>query len=192
MSTIKYTIDRSFSRKHTYITIQKDGSVLIKTNPFTSIRTIENFISQKEQWIQQKQNAIYHAIQQIENHFYLFGKLQPRNDLTQKDIDTLYLQKSKEIIPPLVTQYSEHMQLYPSRISFRRNKTRWGSCSSKNNLSFNTMLIQTPLTFIEYVVVHELAHIKYKNHSQNFWNLVEEILPDYQQRRKSIKEHYIL
>jgi predicted metal-dependent hydrolase len=192
MSTIEYTIDRSFSRKHTYITIQKDGSVLVKTNPFTSTRTIENFISQKEKWIHQKQNAIYLAMKEIENHFYLFGKLQARNNYTQKDIDILYLQKSKEIIPPLVKQYSELMQLYPNRISFRKNKTRWGSCSSKNNLSFNTMLMQTPLTFIEYVIVHELAHIKYKNHSQNFWNLVAEIIPDYQQRRKSIKEHYIL
>ena len=189
---ITYTTDRSNSRKHTYITIQKDGSVLVKTNLFTSTKTIENFIRQKEQWILRKQSAILDAQRQKENHFYLFGELHEKENRTQETIDQLYRQKAKEIIPPLVMQYSEKMQLYPNRISFRKNKSRWGSCSSKDNLSFNIMLIQTPLPFIEYVVVHELAHIRHKNHSRAFWKLVHKILPNYKQRERSVKERYFL
>ena len=189
---IAYTINRSISRKHTYITVQKDGSILVKTNLCTSPKTIENFIRQKEQWILQKQSALLDAQRHKESHFYFFGELYERENHTQEEIDLLYRQKAKEIIPPLVVQYSEKMQLYPNRISFRKNKSRWGSCSSKDNLSFNIMLIQTPLPFIEYVVVHELAHIRHKNHSKAFWKLVQEILPDYKQRKQITQNRYFL
>jgi len=192
MSQITYTTDRSNSRKHTYITIQKDGSVLVKTDLLTSSKQIETFIRQKEAWILRKQNAILRAREQTQNHFYLFGELYEREHRIQEDIDRLYREKAKEIIPPLVKRYSEEMDLYPNRISFRKNRSRWGSCSSRNNLTFNTMLIQTPPPFIEYVVVHELAHIRHKNHSRAFWSLVHDILPDYKQREKQIKERYFL
>jgi len=69
------------------------------------------------------------------------------------------------------------------------NKTRWGSCSAKNTISLNYYLAKLPESLIEYVVVHELAHIKEKNHSAKFWNLVEKYLPDVKKRRKLLREY---
>jgi predicted metal-dependent hydrolase len=80
------------------------------------------------------------------------------------------------------------MNLHPSRVSFRFNKTRWGSCSYKNSIVFNYYLAKLPEDVIEYVVVHELAHIKHKNHQKNFWALVGEFLPDFKNRLKKLRE----
>ncbi len=188
--SILYRLNRSSKRKHTYITICKDGSVLVKTNLFTPKSSIEKFLKEKESWILHKQQSIVQALENSKHYYYLLGEKVERGNITQAQIDTLYKERAKEIIPPLVVQYSKEMNLYPTALSFRKNRSRWGSCSAKNRLSFNTNLIQTPMAFIEYVVVHELAHIAYKNHSRTFWQLVENYLPDYKKRRALGKERY--
>jgi predicted metal-dependent hydrolase len=68
-------------------------------------------------------------------------------------------------------------------------KSRWGSCSGKGNLNFNCLLMRTPDEIIDYVVVHELCHLKEMNHSPRFWAEVEKIFPDYKERRKWLKDH---
>ena len=99
--------------------------------------------------------------------------------LFQKHIDQFYKESSKEFIPHLVQKWSEQMALIPTSIRFRKTKRQWGSCSGKNVLSFNTMLMKLPLSVIQYIIVHELAHIKHKHHQKSFWNLVEQHMPDY-------------
>lgn len=188
MSEIAYRIERSASRKHTYITIQKDGSVLVKANRWITQREIAHFVKQKQSWIQKRQKQIEEAQRLRESSFYLLGELHPKGEMDDDMIEALYKTKTREIVPPLVEKYSRLMQLYPTRLSFRKNRSRWGSCSGKDALSFNTRLAQTPFAFIEYVVVHELAHIQHKNHSREFWELVEHYLPDYRQRQKCVKE----
>jgi predicted metal-dependent hydrolase len=79
------------------------------------------------------------------------------------------------------------MQTTPSHISFRKADKRWGSCSSTNRITFNYHLVKLPVSLIEYVVVHELAHIHHKNHSPEFWSLVGKFLPDYREKEKKIK-----
>ena len=98
-------------------------------------------------------------------------------------------EKAKEIIPNIVDKYSEKMSLFPNTLKFRKNKSRWGSCSGLNNINLNIFLMKLPLEAIEYVVVHELAHIKHKNHSRRFWNLVEEFIPNYKSIEKTIKTY---
>jgi len=193
MSPIEYTVERSIRRKHTYITVQNDGSVLVKASLLSSSKAIEAFVQQKREWILKHQQKIKATLLQEKDFFYFLGEQKERQSYSHEMIEKLYRQKAKEIIPPLVETYSRKMQLYPTKISFRKAKTRWGSCSAKNSLSFNIHLMQTPLPFIEYVVVHELAHIRHKNHSKAFWSLVEEILPDYKERQALIKNrHFIL
>jgi predicted metal-dependent hydrolase len=193
MSKIAYEIERSFSRKHTYITIRKDGTILIKANRFISKKAIDDFVESKRSWIEQKSAKVKAAQQITATHYFFLGELYPKESRSDEEINALYKEKVEEIIPPLVAQYTERMQLYPTRISYRNNKTRWGSCSAKDALSFNIQLAKTPLAFIEYVVVHELAHIRHKNHSKAFWQLVSTHLPDYRHRQQLGKEqHYIL
>ncbi len=74
-------------------------------------------------------------------------------------------------------------------ITIRDQKTRWGSCSSRGTLSFNYRLVFAPLKILDYVVVHELCHLTHMNHSRDFWGLVEQVMPDYRERRAWLKEH---
>lgn len=76
-----------------------------------------------------------------------------------------------------------------NRISIRGQKTRWGSCSRLGNLNFNWKLIMAPQAVIDYIVIHELAHLKEMNHSSRFWSLVESLCPDYKKHRKWLKEN---
>ena len=161
--------------KHLYLEI-KDDFVEIRCNPFVSKSFIEKFILKHSD----------HIIKKLTNNsFYLFGKKYDKNGINIKE---LY----KEKLPPVVFKYlkiySQKMNLFPNKVSFRFNKTRWGSCSGKNNLSFNYYLAKLPKYLIEYVVVHELSHIKHKNHSKNFWMEVEKYLLDVNIRRKNLRE----
>ncbi len=104
-------------------------------------------------------------------------------------IEAFYKYKAKEIITPLVQQQAEIMSLYPTAISFRKTKRQWGSCSSKNRLSFNTGLIKLPLDVIQYVIIHELTHIKHKHHQKAFWQEVEYYSPNYKKLEQQLKEY---
>ncbi len=112
-------------------------------------------------------------------------------------IEEWYLFQAKQIFPERVSQYyplvsrlagSLGKEIGPvNRISIRNQKTRWGSCSSKGNLNFNWRLVMAPAGILDYVVIHELCHLAYLNHSSQFWHLVSGILPDWKERRSWLK-----
>ena len=163
---ITFTLTKKLSQKHSYIRIKADNSVHVSTNTFTSEKSIRSFVTQKASWIRKQQEKIakrtYH--------------------------DSASKEETAAIVLPLVEKWSAIMMLYPTHVGFRHNRTRWGSCSGKNRLNFNTRLATMHPDFVEYVVVHELAHIKHKNHSKDFWAEVEKFLPDYK-RRKKLSNH---
>ena len=107
----------------------------------------------------------------------------------QKHIDNFYKEEAKAYIPSIVEEWSENMGLLTKSISFRKTKRQWGSCSSKNDLSFNTMMMKLPLDVIQYIIVHELAHIKQKHHQKAFWELVEKYLPEYKTQVEELKNY---
>lgn len=94
---------------------------------------------------------------------------------------------AKTDIPKRVAFFAENMGVSFGNITIRSQKTRWGSCSSKGNLSFNCLLMLCPVDVRDYVVVHELCHRIELNHSARFWSNVERVLPDYKTRRKWLK-----
>lgn len=118
--------------------------------------------------------------------------------------DTLTTQHSEAIKPVLlnwmkkrlqlevthyVKQHSAKHQLNPRTINIRKQKSRWGSCGIHNDIQINALLIMAPPAVLEYVVVHELCHIKIRNHSPHFWALVAEHLPDYKIPHRWLKQH---
>jgi hypothetical protein len=105
----------------------------------------------------------------------------------QRHIDTFYKEEAKQYIPKLVRKWADIMDVHPARISFRKTKRQWGSCSAKNDLSFNTMMMKLPLDVIQYIIVHELAHIKHKHHQKDFWQFVEKYLPEYKTQVNELK-----
>ena len=98
-----------------------------------------------------------------------------------------YKYNSIKIIDPIFDEWTYKTKLYPNNISYRFVKTRWGSCSMQNNISINYKLLQFDKKCIEYVVLHELCHIKEKNHSKKSWNLVSLYMPQYKEVEKILK-----
>jgi len=96
-------------------------------------------------------------------------------------LEKFYKYNAKKIINPIFDKLILKTELKPSKIGYRKAKTRWGSCSRDNSISINYMLLQFSEDIIEYVVLHELCHIIHKNHSKKFWDLVAFYMPNYKQ-----------
>ena len=107
----------------------------------------------------------------------------------QKLINQFYRNEAQHRIPKITEKYAAQMQLFPQKISFRKAKRRWGSCSDTNAISFNYLMMKLPPNVVQYIVVHELAHIQHKHHRKSFWQLVEKHMPDYRELEKELKTY---
>ncbi len=96
--------------------------------------------------------------------------------------------QAKTQVGQLITQHAPKNRLYPRSVTIKTQKSRWGSCGIHNDIHINWLLLLAPIEVLEYVVVHELCHIREKNHSRQFWALVAEHLPEYQQHRRWLKQ----
>lgn len=111
----------------------------------------------------------------------------------KKTIQRFYKEKAEEVIHDRLQFFNEHYGFRYNRVTMRNQKSRWGSCSCLKNLNFNWKLIMAPIEVIDYVVVHELCHLKEMNHSSRYWNLVAQTIPEYKVIRKWLREnHYLL
>lgn len=106
-----------------------------------------------------------------------------------KAIEKWYIGQAHMIFPVRVMHYLQFTGGEVKAIRIKDQKTRWGSCSSLHNLNFNWRLIMAPGEVLDYVVVHELCHLTYMNHSRDFWNMVEKVMPDYRVYRKWLKDN---
>jgi predicted metal-dependent hydrolase len=104
-----------------------------------------------------------------------------------------YKREAEDKLAGRVEYYSRRLRLFPRGIRITSAKSRWGSCSRDNRLSFSWRMIMASLTVIDYILIHELVHIREKNHSKRFWSVLESILPDYRKHRLWLKEYgYLL
>lgn len=106
----------------------------------------------------------------------------------QKHIDAFYKKETQAYIPALLQSWAARMNLDYQKVSFRKTKRQWGSCSGTNHISINTMIMKLPLDVIEYIVVHELVHIKHKHHQKAFWDDLAKYLPHYKKQVMTLKE----
>jgi len=162
-----YTLTRS-ARKTVAIYV-RNGAVEVRAPLRMPERDIGRFVSEKEQWIQKhlsKQRA--HMKEPfIVDHVCI----------------RIYKRLAKSYIPKRVAFYSAKMGVQPASIKINSAMKRWGSCSSRKTLNFPWRLIMAEKDIVDYVVVHELAHLIEMNHSARFWAVVENILPDYRERQ---------
>jgi predicted metal-dependent hydrolase len=100
-----------------------------------------------------------------------------------------YRQVAESIMGQRIQYFSQQMQLFPKKVQFRGQKTIWGSCSPDNKISLNFKLIVAPIQVVDYVLIHELAHIRHKDHSSKFWALVEQHTPHRHFSREWLREH---
>ena len=158
-------------RKTLALEIDSQANLIVRAPKFMPVFLIKKFVQKKQNWINKKQ------------------KLVKKRNLEIKSIKTSQMSKIKalEKISQKVEYYSSVSGFKYKNIKITSAQKRWGSCSAKNNLNFSKRLASTPDEIIGYVVVHELCHIKHKNHSKNFWNEVEKLMPDYRKHRKWLK-----
>jgi len=106
----------------------------------------------------------------------------------KKAICNFYIERTEENVESTLKAYSKVLGLTPPEFKVKYQNRRWGSCSADNVLRINFKLMMAPPEQLEYVVVHELCHVKEKNHSARFWRLVEKLMPGYEMHRKALKK----
>jgi predicted metal-dependent hydrolase len=193
--------------KHIYITVDADANVIIKSPGASRSRLLE-ILERKKRWIAKQRAKSENAIEPELGHELLFeGELKPIHEdprftplsealqrLLKKDEQNMrkcyhdfYKASAMERLPKRVAHYSARMGLSPSALRFRRMKSQWGNCNAKGVVTFNTLLMQLSPECIDYVVVHELAHLRHMNHSKAFHALVARHFPEAGTVRKKIK-----
>lgn len=170
---IEYELIRS-RRKTLAVQVTREGRVLVRAPLRLAKYRIEQFVTEHADWIT---HAL--AAQQIRREAH------PEPDAAKQ---AALIRRAKEELPPKVRYYADLMGLYPTGLKITSARTRFGSCSGKNSICFSWRLMDYPEPAIDYVVVHELAHIAHHDHSPQFWALVERYLPDYRQRRAMLRE----
>lgn len=110
-----------------------------------------------------------------------------RKQVIMESLVKWYRQCFDDIIKERIEKYSLQLKVNPCKVAIKDQKTRWGSCSRKGNINLNWRLVMAPMSIIDYVIVHELCHLRIMNHSKDFWDLVKSILPNYSESRKWLK-----
>jgi len=101
-------------------------------------------------------------------------------DSAQAGLKRFYMEKAKEKLPKRFKHWQKITGLKPSKVHYKHLEKRWGSCSQSDEISINVDVMKLPMKVVDYVILHELCHIEHKNHSKEFWKLVERYLPEYQ------------
>jgi predicted metal-dependent hydrolase len=207
-----------YSRRRTLaLIVQADGMLEVRAPRGTSQAVIQKFVHANRPWIEKKQAQALkrprpplRAFRQGET-FPLLGNEYPLRLVERKRPALTFedgFQLSRSALPRAGQAFTafykqeaarvlaERVQLYAARHGFQVQKirissarTRWGSCSARGTLSFTWRLVMAPLEVIDYVVVHELVHLRVRNHSKAFWAAVAEIMPSYKQPRLWLKRH---
>ncbi len=173
----KYPIIRS-RRKTCAIKVKPDGSVIVCAPIGLPISFIQSFVDDHEDWIAKATKKIHEKAN---------NRVATRQ-LDRDEIDYLAAD-AKRLLPSRVEYYADIIGVEYNCITIRTQRTRWGSCSSKGNLNFNCLLMLAPEDVQDYVVVHELCHLKEMNHSKRFWAEVERVLPDFDASYQWLKRH---
>lgn len=161
-------------RKSLAIEIQRSGRVIVRAPFGTSMKQISAMLDENKE-------KILAGVEKMRER----EKAHPQK--SEEEIKAL-IRRAKEELPPKIEKYAAIMGVKPTHFSVTRATTRFGSCSGKNAISFSCFLMDYPDEAIDYVVVHELAHIKQHNHSARFWAEVDKVLPDRKEREKLLKK----
>jgi predicted metal-dependent hydrolase len=173
---IEYTLIRS-DRKTLAVQI-KNGEVIVRAPRRTSETRIRAFADSHAEWIERHLAAARQRLSRLET-------VVPMTESERKEL----IKEAKRVIPERVAYYAELMGVTYGRVSIRSQHTRWGSCTSAGNLSFNLALMLAPAHVMDGVIVHELCHRKHMDHSKDFYAEIESILPDHRERRAWLKRN---
>lgn len=207
-NTYDIIIERKSTTRNTYIRVKPDLSILVTTNKFTPIKTITDLIEENYEKIvkmievQQKKNENNDGFFYLGKHYDIiyvdtldisFGENKVflgRNF----DIDKWYKKQAKKIfLEHLNEEYNKFSRKIPyPELKIRKMTSRWGVCNIKlKTITLNLELMKRDTKYLDYVIVHELSHLVHADHSDRFWSLVEDNMPDYKKYRKEMKEFWM-
>ena len=169
---IEYTLVRS-NRKTLSVKITRDSAVRVLAPRRLAISAIEDFVKKSEGWI------VEH-LEKMQEQSRRFPELSAEEKKRAKKDALAYLTERTRY-------FSELTGLTPTAIRISSAKARFGSCSAKNSVSYSLYLMNYPKEAIDYVVLHELSHIRHKNHGRAFYELIAKYMPDYKERAKLLK-----
>ena len=172
MEKIEYELVRS-DRRTVSIEVDASGAVLVRAPRLMPRWRVEAFVRQRADWVERARERQARRRERLP-------------DIREED-KPLYVKQAKAVLPEKIEYYAKLMGVQPTGLTVTSARTRFGSCSGKNRLSFSWRLMAYPEAAIDYVVVHELAHIRYKDHSRAFYGFVESVLPDYRDRIRLLK-----
>lgn len=179
--------------KNIRLKITPEGDLVVSAPKNTSDKEIENIINQKQNWINKTTNLIkakrlMESKYNFSEYIYIFSTPYIyKGNRAQIYVDAFY-----NHVVPLLNHWVEITGLEYKNLKIINSKRVWGMMSDKKMLKLNLVLVILPQNLCEYVIIHELCHIKEMNHSRNFWALVEQFCPNYKQLRKELKLYSFL
>lgn len=206
-------------RKTIGLIVQRDGSLVVRAPLRASRIQIEQVVQEHQEWIRCKQAEILtrpalpapkvftdgESFQYLGRRYPLAIVAGARSRLQLLDGRFLltraalpdareaflawYKAQARSVLSERVAQLAKRYGFSYRQVKINSARTRWGSCTSKNNLNFTWRLVLAPSDVIDYVVIHELVHTVVKNHSPHYWERVKQIMPDYRRHVKWLKEH---
>jgi predicted metal-dependent hydrolase len=211
VNNLKIQITKSW-RKSISMRFDTHGILQVRAPKFMLKSQIEAFISKNQTWVEKEHNKIKEREENKE--YYLFGNeleslpwiptlysksggLHSEASFSsdeerefKREIEKYYKKEAKKYIVPRCNQLAEKYGFSHKWIRITSASTRWGSCSSKKTLNFSYRLIMAPKSSIDYVIVHELCHLRQMNHSSKFWSEVAAIMPDYKVYEGHLKKEW--
>ncbi len=170
--TMDYRLIRS-KRNSVSVEITRAGEVVVRAPYRMRSCDIESFVCKKQDWIEKHRAQVLLELE--------------TRPIPTPEQEAKWKADALREIPPRVAFYAAKMGVRPASVKINGARTRYGSCSSKQALHFSYRLMQFPPAAWDYVVVHELAHIRHFNHSSAFWAEVERYMPDYKERKKLLR-----
>lgn len=173
MIDFEYNIVRSRRKRTLGIVIGRDGSVEVRIPWHASETDARRFLEEKQDWVRKNRARVLERRELSKARNW---------DQVRAEIYPWICSGGGRMFMDKVASWAERMGVEYNRIAIRDVRSRWASCSSKRNLSFSWKVFVMPERLVDYLIVHELAHLKHMNHSPAFWAVVKEYIPDYKAR----------
>ena len=170
-----YTLRENARAKRVSITVRPDGSVFVSKPRWASEREVEGFVARSAAWIA-RAKARFEGLPKTS-----------RIETSRKEYKR-YKQAALDFVERRIRHFNAHYHLHYRKLFIRNQKSRWGSCSHIGNLAFNYRLLFLPQHLADYIIVHELCHLRHMNHSRAFWAAVAETIPDHLACRKELRK----
>ncbi len=168
------------------IIVHQDGRVVVTAPIRAPLYLVKKFVESREEWIEERVENFLKKKIEVEKENEKLGIPKKMTKAEQMKDYKKYKESAREFVESRIIDLNKFYNFEYGKIAIRNQSTRWGSCSRKKNLNFNYKIVKLPSHMADYIIVHELCHLAHFNHSKNFWDLVERIVPDHIEIRRQL------